>query len=189
MSRNILLKPRDQRDIKRLISIIKSLALLNLWWREKSGTTITANEDDIEQAFEIWGRISMSQELSLPPYIYNLYQEVILVAWKDKNANRSEGFIEATGLLGLSREEIQHKHNKVYGRMLDAYKLSKEILPTLEASGLIIQENDPNDKRRMLTYPIMSSDTSQINTDEGAGVEIIKEENNSETQGGVDIIN
>src|SRR3989344_9269946 len=48
-----MLKPRHQRDIKRLISIIKSLALLNLWWRERSGTTISANEEDITEGFRI----------------------------------------------------------------------------------------------------------------------------------------
>ena len=100
-SEHKVLKPRHQRDIKRLSSLIKSFALINLWWREKSGTTITANEDDIEQAFKIWDAISVSQELNLPPYIYNLYQEVILKAWNDKNSNRSEGFIEITGALGL----------------------------------------------------------------------------------------
>ncbi|MDP3727005.1 MAG: toprim domain-containing protein, partial [bacterium] len=65
LSENKVLKPRHQRDIKRLVSIIKSFALVNLWWREKNGTTITANEDDIEQAFKIWDAISVSQELNL----------------------------------------------------------------------------------------------------------------------------
>jgi len=160
LTENKVLKPRHQRDIKRLVSIIKSFALINFWWREKSGTTITANEDDIEQAFKIWDAISVSQELNLPPYIYNLYQEVILKAWNEKNSNRSDGFVEATGLLGLSRQELLQKHFEVYGRMLDTNQLRQQILPMLETAGLIVQEADQSDKRKMLIYPTALSTKS-----------------------------
>jgi hypothetical protein len=172
-----MLKPRHQRDIKRLVSIIKSFALINLWWREKNGTTITANEDDIEQAFKIWDAISVSQELNLPPYIYNLYQEVILKAWNDKNSDKNENFIEATGRFGLSRQELLQKHFEVYGRMLDTNQLRQQILPMLETAGLIVQEADLNDKRKMLIYPtaLFTKSTKLKNN----------EENNSEASLGV----
>jgi len=182
LSKNKVLKPRHQRDIKRLVSIIKSFALINLWWREKSGTTITANEDDIEQAFKIWEAISVSQELNLPPYIYNLYQEVILKAWNDKNSNKSEN----SGLLGLSRQKLLQKHFAVYGRMLDTNQLRQQILPMLETAGLIVQEADQSDKRKMLIYPtalsIKSSDQKNSNNE---GEISNSEKNNSETSSGV----
>ena len=183
---NKIPKPRHQRDIKRLLSLIKLFALLNLWWREKSGTTITANEDDGEQAFKIWNEIATSQELNLPPYIYNLYQEVILKAWQDKNANRNQDFAEVTGALGLSRQEILQKHYEVYGRMLDTNQLRQQILPMLETAGLITQETDPSDKRKVLVYPTVPSTISQDrrNSDNGGGVNT-SEENNSEMSGGV----
>jgi len=185
LSKNKVLKPRHQRDIKRLTSLIKSFALVNLWWRDKNGSTITANEKDIEQAFAIWDIISVSQELNLPPYIYNLYQEVILKAWDEKNDNRNEGFVEATGLLGLSRQEILQKHFEVYGRMLDTHQLRQQILPMLETAGLIVQEADPSDKRKMLVYPTALSTKSpaQKNSENEGGVEI-EEINNSEASGG-----
>ena len=190
LSENKVLKPRHQRDIKRLASLIKSFALINLWWRDRNGTTITANEDDIEQAFKIWDAISISQELNLPPYIYNLYQEVILKAWNDKNSNRDEGFAETMGELGLSRQELLQKHFEVYGRMLDTNQLRQQILPMLETAGLIVQEADPSDKRKILIYPTALSTKSpeQRNSENGGGVSTNKE-NNSETSGGVDIIN
>lgn len=186
LTENKVLKPRHQRDIKRLTSLIKSFALINLWWREKNGTTIAANEDDIEQAFKIWDTISVSQELNLPPYIYNLYQEVILKAWDEKNGKRSEGFEEITGKLGLSRQEVLQKHFEVYGRMLDTNQLRQQILPMLETAGLIVQEADPSDKRKMLIYPTALSTKSpeQRNGESGGGVKT-DEENNSEMSGGV----
>ncbi len=177
-AKNKILKPRHQRDIKRLVSIIKSFALINLWWRERNETTITANQEDVEQAFKIWDVISESQELNLPPYIYNLYQEVILKAWNDKN--NSEAGIS---ILGLSRQEILQKHFAVYGRMLDTNQLRQQILPMLETAGLIVQEADQNDKRKMLIYP--TTQTNKNNSVIKGGVEI-EGKNNSETQGGVD---
>lgn len=169
---NKMLKPRHQRDIKRLLSLIKSFALLNLWWREQNGSTITANDGDIEQGFKIWDEIAVSQELNLPPYIYNLYQEIILKAWQDKNANRNEDIVGVAGALGLSRQEIFKKHYEVYGRMLDTNQLRQQILPMLETAGLITQEPDQNDKRKILTFPTVPLVSSQ-------------DERNSVTRGGV----
>jgi hypothetical protein len=153
LSKNKTLKPRHQRDIKRLLSLIKSFAILNVWWRERDGSTITATEDDINEAFKLWDKIAVSQELNLPPYIYNLYKEVILPAWEAKNDNRSEAFEEITGKLGLSRQEVLEKHFAVYGRMLDSHQLRQQILPMLETAGLIVQEQDPSDKRKMMIFP------------------------------------
>ncbi len=143
---NKTLKPRHQRDIKRLLALIKSFAILNVWWRERDGSTITANEEDIDAAFKLWDKISVSQELNLPPYIYNLYREVILPAWLDKNNSLEEK-------VGLSRQELLEKHFATYGRMLDSTQLRQQILPMLETSGLIVQEQDTNDKRKMMTFP------------------------------------
>lgn len=185
LSENKMLKPRHQRDIKRLTSLIKSFALINLWWREQKGSTITANEKDIEQAFAIWGVISVSQELNLPPFIYNLYQEVILKAWNEKNNGQNEGLEKITGTLGLSRQEIMQKHFEVYGRMLDTHQLRQQILPMLETAGLIVQEADENDKRKILAYPTALSAKSPVqkNSESDGGVKI-KEANNSKTSGG-----
>jgi len=172
LEKNKTLKPRHQRDIKRLLSLIKSFAMLNVWWRERNGSTITANEDDVNDAFKLWDKISVSQELNLPPYIYNLYKEVILPAWEAKNNNRNDAIEELTGKLGLSRQELLEKHFAVYGRMLDSHQLRQQILPMLETAGLIVQEQDPNDKRKMMIFPSTMYQISET-------------KRNSETEGGV----
>ena len=169
--KNKMLKPRHSRDIGRLISLIKSFALLNLWFRKNDGSVIIASDDDIEEAFKIWDAISESQELNLPPYIYHLYQEVILSAWNDKNKNRTKGFEEIAGELGLTRQDIIQKHYQVYGRFIADWQLRQQIIPMLETAGLIMQEQDPSDKRKMLIYPT-------------ASFAIPKEKNNSELRGG-----
>ncbi|HBG26984.1 MAG: hypothetical protein A2Y10_15385 [Planctomycetes bacterium GWF2_41_51] len=148
-----VLKPRHTRDIGRFISLVKVFALLNLWFREKSGSAIVANDNDIEEAFKVWDIIADSQELNLPPYIYQLYKEVILPAYAEMNDGRNATIQDVTGKLGLSRQAIIQKHYQVYGRYMPDWQLRQQIIPMLETSGLITQEPDPNDKRKILTYP------------------------------------
>lgn len=162
------LKPRHQRDIGRVISLVKVFALLNLWFRERNGMIITANEDDIQEAFKVWDAISESQELGLPPFVYNLYKDVVVTAYKDKNGE-PEGIVK----IGLARQDIMQKHYEVYGRFLPTWQLKDQIVPLLEASGLITQEQDPADKRKTLIYPTTLLSISQT-------------ENNKELNGGVE---
>lgn len=159
-------KPRHQRDIGRVISLVKIFALLNFWYREREGLSIIANDDDIRQAFEIWDSVSESQELNLPPYVYDLYKDVIVQSFKEKNSEFGSG----VGI-GLSRQEIMQKHFEAYGRYLPDWQLRQHVIPMLETSGLITQEADPNDKRKILIYPtaqfsIIEKDKSEnVSTD------------------------
>ncbi len=146
------LQPRNQRDIKSFLSIVKSFALLNLWWRERDGDTIIANEDDINEAFKIWKIISVSQELNIPPYIHEIYTQIIIPTYRDKNKFVIEDLIECV-TSGITRQEILNNHFKIYGRMLDAQQLRQQIIPILETSGLVYQEPDPTDKRKILIFP------------------------------------
>lgn len=148
---NKVLKPRHQRDIGRIIALIKALALFNLWFRERSGATVIANEDDIKEAFEIWQATSESQEFNLPPYIYQIYQNVIVPEWTEKN--KDDLLKEHDIQLGVTRREITKRHLQVYGRALSDWLLRQQIIPMLENAGLIAQEPDSHDKRKMLIYP------------------------------------
>lgn len=162
------LKPRHQRDIGRIISLVKVFALLNVWHREREGLAVVANDEDIQEAFKVWNEISESQELNLPPYVYNLHKDVILKAYEDKN-----GELDGVVKLGLKRQDILRKHYEVYGRHLPDWQLRQQIIPMLETAGLILQEQDPNDKRNKLIYPTTPLTISQV-------------QNNSELEGGVE---
>lgn len=165
------LQPRHQRDIKRLLSLVKAFALLNLWWRERDGSTVTASEEDIDEAFKLWEKISVSQELNLPPFIYEIYTQIILPAYKEKNEFQSQVF-EEMPKQGISRQEILEKHYKTYGRMLDAQQLRQQIIPILETCGLIYQEQDQNDKRKILIHPsTMYGPQAENNSDDDGGVD------------------
>lgn len=167
LKRATTLKPRHQRDIKRFIAIIKLLAVLNLWWRDRVGATIVANKSDVDEAFYLWEQISESQELGIPPYVLNIFKDVIFPLFKEKNPYGVAA--------GLKRDEIRKKYHLVYGRFLPDWNLSKQILPMLEDAGLVIQDKDPADGRVILVYLAIestdsSADKEPKNVVQGGGV-------------------
>lgn len=170
--------PRMQRDARRLTSLVKAFALLNVWFRERQGSVITANDDDVTNAIQLWEKISVSQELNLPPYVYDLYVKVVLVAWEEKKESLEGEFPDEDGRVGLTCQEILDKHHKVEGRPLGSQKLMKDILPMLDAAGLISREKSPTDLRMWIIYPLVGDSV----IDALAG----KELNNSSESRGVD---
>ncbi len=140
------LKPRHQRDVGRFIAFVRMFALLNMWFRERKGNCIVAGETDVQEAMELWRILSKSQEYNLPPYVYDLYKDVILPAFHEKNGNENI-------TLGLTKKDISKKHQSVHGRFLEDWRLRQQIIPMLEASGLIEQEPDAMDKRKILIFP------------------------------------
>lgn len=148
------LKPRHQRDIKRLLSLIKSLTLLNLWHREMDNLNVILTSDkDIQEGFKLWEEISFSQELNLPPYIYRVFEEIILPLYQEKR-------------VGLTRREIMQGYLRIYNRPVAEWQLRREIIPMLEMAGLIVQEPDPDDRRNRLIIPIYPTIQSTISKPE-----------------------
>jgi len=138
LNRKSLLKPRFTRDIERLSSLTKMSAILNLWHRERKGFDVITNEEDFYKGLRLWEKIYESQEYNLPPYVYNLYKQIFLPLFNEKE--------------GLTRQDIMRKHYELYERPLPDWELRRDILPMVEMAGLIIQEPDPDDRRRMLVY-------------------------------------
>lgn len=158
------LKPRHQRDIGRFIAFVRMFALLNMWFRERKDGAIMANRTDIREAIELWRVLSESQEYNLPPYVFDLYKHVILEAFREKN--RGSGMI-----LGLTKQDILKKYQAVHGRFLEDWRLRQQIMPLLEASGLIEQEADSSDKRKMLFFPRTERENNdgERNSESGGG--------------------
>lgn len=114
--------PRHQRDFPRILSSIKAHALLNCFNRERIGNKIIANKTDIDAGFELYKPIADSNEMGLPPFIYNIYQDVILP-------------------LGdvMNHEQIDRKYFLTYHNSLAALRF-KDIMDQLIGVGFIIKE-------------------------------------------------
>lgn len=163
-----ILKPRHQRDIGKLICIIKIFALLNLWFREREGDVIIANDNDIKEGVILWEKMADSQEYNLPPYVFNIFQEIILPAYEEKPTVMVGMSYKK---IGLTRNELIKKHYEVYKRPLQMWTLRSQIIPMLEGAGLISQEKDPNDYRQSVVYPMkVSIDSKENNSEQGCGV-------------------
>lgn len=146
-------KPRHQRDVSHLLSIIKCITLLNVWFRRDTNGNIVATQADIDQGFDVWQKINKSQEHNLPPYTFEFYKKYIVPIYVQKNVSRAPNSKIIGNDIGVSRKEIIHRHFELEGSLPNDDILRRQILPMLEMQGLITQEKDPNDKRNKLIFP------------------------------------
>ncbi|MEI8269983.1 MAG: toprim domain-containing protein [bacterium] len=148
-------RPRQQRDIKKVISIIKGFAILNLWFRKRNGDYIWASSKDIEDGFIIWDKLSYGQDYGLAPYLFDIYSKVIMVLWNEPD---DSDFSSLTGggekKKFITRKEILKKYYQIYKMPLGMQKLRQQILPQLEQVGLIAQERGGEDMREMVVIPL-----------------------------------
>jgi hypothetical protein len=155
LSQHPHLAPRHQRDLPRIFALIKGHALLNFAHRKRpegNDQTIIAMKEDEEAAFQLYGQIAESNELGLPPEVYQIYIEVLKPMLKEKQL--------------ATRQQVLNAYYQIYGRFLNESRLRREILPALEAKGLVVQESDPTDKRRtLLALPENIGELSVYSTD------------------------
>lgn len=130
------LVPRHQRDIGRLLALIKGHALLNLWSRERSEGTVIASDQDVLEGFQLYGEISIANELGLPPEVYDMFIQI--------KPNMSDS--------GVTKKEFQALYYQTFHRTIGKKRLD-EVLSLLQSVGLMTEEPDPADKRRVLLLP------------------------------------
>ena len=149
-------KPRHQRDLPRIASLIKAHAILNADQRElDEDGALLATAEDVEEGFALYGEVSLSNELGISPYVMGVYKDVI------------EPLLKADG---LSRKDVYRNHYRTYGRMASQQWYEKEIFPTLVDAGLVMEEPDPADRRRKLLYPPDSTTINSGSQNNNSGV-------------------
>lgn len=134
------LAPRHQRDLPRILSLIKAHALLNLWWRERRGYgTIVANQEDVDAGFGLYDLIAKPNQLGLSPQVYEVYEAIIKPLLDNETV--------------VDRRRVLSRYFEHYGRHLADETLRREIVPALIDCGLMVEQPDPSDRRRKLLYP------------------------------------
>jgi hypothetical protein len=128
--------PRHQRDITRLLALIKAHALLNLWHRERIQDAIIVNADDTMEGFRLYNEVSTANELGLPPEVYNLFVEI-----KDR-------IPEA----GATKKQLQALYYQVFHRTIGSKRLDG-TLSLLQSVGLLTEERDPTNRSQKLFLP------------------------------------
>ncbi|UCE16214.1 MAG: hypothetical protein JSV12_00935 [Candidatus Bathyarchaeota archaeon] len=128
--------PRHQRDISRLLALIKAHALLNCWHRETIEKTIVVNEEDVKAGFDLYSEISTANELGLSPEVFNIYIKL-------RNQIPDEG---------MTRKDLQKMYYTTFHRTIGKKRLN-EVLSILTSTGLFMEDPDPNDRRRKMYTP------------------------------------
>ena len=133
------LQSRNQRDISRLLTLIKGFTLLNFYNRqwasglnEEAPTNVTATLEDVENGFKYYDTVSEANELGIPPEIFEIYQ-----TFKEELTETENGF---------TRKDFQKLYFSKFRKFITRDK-AKAFIETLEASGLLIEQPDPLDKR------------------------------------------
>lgn len=130
MSAHNFLIPRHQRDVSRLLSIIKGLALLNYMHRVRIGDSISANMEDVDAGFKLYDKVSEANELGLSPGVYNIFREIK----------------EGLDAKGITISDFQGIYYRRFHKRL-GYEDSRRILKTMASVGLLAEISDLTDKR------------------------------------------
>lgn len=141
-------KPRHMCDMGHLIRLIKVIALLNVWQRRQSDGTIVANKKDVDQAFELWGKVIESQDMNVPPAVMRLYKQYVLPAYEKKAKEPQYSQDMKYGRMGLSSSELGDYYLATEGQMLSDDIVRKQVLPQLIAAGMITYEQPSMGDRR-----------------------------------------
>lgn len=176
--------PRHQRDISRVLALIKAYALLNFRHRQRTEDSILVNEEDVENGFETYEEVGKPNELGISPEIYNIHEKL-----KDR--------VEPG--IGATRRELQEYYYQIFHKTIGKDRLNS-ILDTLLSVGLWTEIEDPDDRRRRrflpTSQPLFISEESggKINSFWGVGKKqeelptpstlFISEENQAKNGGG-----
>jgi hypothetical protein len=128
-----VLQPRHQRDIGKLMAKIKAFALLNFEYRNhKEQEYVEVNEEDVINGFAQYETFRESNELGLPPELYNFYMEI-----KDE-------FLSP----GLTIDEFQKAYFENFKVLLGRDK-ARAILKAYTTVGLLVEVPDALHKRKI----------------------------------------
>jgi hypothetical protein len=142
LKRNPYLVPRNTRDFPRLIALAKAHALLNYAHRRtERPDVIEATRRDIDIALELYDQIAQSNELGIPPQLLDWYSRVLVPIWQSQSEI-------------ADRRTVLKKHVEVYHQPLNRHRLEEEFIPSLESANLLVTEQDPDDRRRVLYMPL-----------------------------------
>jgi len=130
------LLPRNQRDVSRLLSMIKANALLNFKFRRRDIDSIFVDEEDIDAGFELYETVSEANELGLSPELYRIYMH--LREYLEKNFTKYPQ--------GLAITDYQVFYNKTFYRNPN-YDAARDTLKSLVSLNLLIENQDAFDRR------------------------------------------
>lgn len=143
-------QPRHTRDINKLLNLIKAIALLNPWHRQKDDGSYEANESDIKSGVELWRSVSEAQRFGINPFVLDFYKTYIVEPFSRLPSDKRA--------CGISRIEISNCYLEHNGFNINGNYLIRQILPSLIKAGLLTEAKNPLDKRQYSYIPQITSE-------------------------------
>lgn len=130
------LLPRNQRDISRLISLIKAHALLAFKNRERKDDKILVTQEDIDVGFELYETVSEANELGVSPELYGIYGKLVqfIEQYFERNSK------------GIAITDYQYFYEQTFYRT-PSYEVVRDTLKSLVSLNLLLEEQDTIDRR------------------------------------------
>ena len=160
------LQPRHQRDIDHLFKLIRTAALLNVWFRRQPDGSIVASQSDIDQAFDLFDEFFESQDLNLPPAVHSFYKKYIVPAYiklREKHIRDPQKQSDFENeKIGMTFQDLSSYYLSIENTSVNGDTLRKDILPQLDNAGLIIWDkptNEDTDKRSRHIFPQLFTET------------------------------
>jgi len=127
-------QPTDMRFFLLLLALIKASTVLHARQRERrQDGRLLAAEQDLEIAQEAFREIEKTTVFGVGENVLNFYEEVVLAL----------GDVAAY-------ESLTARFMECYGRPIGRYQLRENYVKPLENLGLLCEESDPEDKRKVL---------------------------------------
>lgn len=133
-NRNSRLIPRHQRDIKHVLALIKSHAILNHTNRESNDECLIPNKDDIKAGIALYEEIAISNELGIEPELYSFWIEVL------------EPRLRVVSGDGITRSDFRKLWFEYAGSQLSDHTLKRKI-ELLETVNFIEQMKEGREIR------------------------------------------
>lgn len=165
------LRPRHQRDVEHLLQLIRSIALLNVWFRfDRASGNVVVNQSDIDQAFDLFNEFFESQDLNLPPAVHLFYKNYIVPAYIKLGEKYAVSVSYRMDFqkqrTGLTLEDLSIYYLSVENISVNGDQLRKNILPQLQSAGLVVwtqptTEYSSADKRSRHIFPQLFTEEEQ----------------------------
>ncbi len=150
--------PHCQRDIAHVFSLIKAVAMLNASKRMDADKNIIVADQDVNAAFELWEKISRTQNLGVPPAVCDFYEKYIVPPYKClKEAQRVSSIVHTSESIeddGITMQDILAYFYETTGSTYNADALRKQILPPLQTASMIEINQSIEDHRKRIIKPL-----------------------------------
>lgn len=136
-------QPRDMRDYSKLTAIVQQLTFFHLYQRPwlvdstYDKRIVLSTLRDLKMALRVFSYVSETTRSGLPGNVISFFNEVMVPLSEERGGE-------------ISFDDVASKYSEVYHQARSKETLKKLYLNSLEQVGWLDEDNDPEDRRKIL---------------------------------------